>query len=100
MMTLDERSMIVRRCLVSGRVQGVYYRASARARALDLGVCGVARNLADGRVEVLAIGEEAVVARLIEWLWDGPPTARVENVDVSSIDEVEWKGYSGAFTIE
>ena len=92
--------MIARRCLVSGRVQGVYYRASARARALDLGVHGVARNLADGRVEVLALGEDAAVARFIEWLWDGPPTARVESVEVSSLEKHEWAAYSDGFTAE
>ena len=48
---------IARRCLVAGRVQGVFYRASTRARAEALGVTGYARNLADGRVEVLACGE-------------------------------------------
>jgi len=46
--------LIARRCLVSGRVQGVFYRASTRARAESLGVTGHARNLRDGRVEVLA----------------------------------------------
>jgi len=48
--------LIARRCLVAGRVQGVFYRASTRARAEALGVTGHARNLPDGRVEVLACG--------------------------------------------
>ena len=52
---------IARRCLVAGRVQGVFYRASTRARAESLGVTGYARNLADGRVEVLACGEPQAV---------------------------------------
>jgi acylphosphatase len=91
---------IARRCLVSGRVQGVYYRASARERALDLGVHGFARNLPDGRVEVLATGEEAVVASLIEWLRMGPPTARVDHVEVLVIEPAERAAYSDGFTIE
>src|SRR5207302_1679864 len=57
--------MIGKRCLVGGRVQGVYYRATAARRARDLGVSGHARNLPDGRVEVLACGDqEAVLAAL------------------------------------
>ena len=73
-------------CLVSGRVQGVFYRASAARRAAELGVTGYAKNLPDGRVEVLACGEPQAVDALIEWLWKGPPAAQVENVDVSEAD--------------
>ncbi|MFL6576710.1 MAG: acylphosphatase, partial [Povalibacter sp.] len=47
-------AIVARRCFVSGRVQGVYYRASARQKAIELGVSGYASNLEDGRVEVLA----------------------------------------------
>jgi acylphosphatase len=74
-----------RRCLVSGRVQGVFYRASTRDRALDLGLSGYARNLADGRVEVLAIGEAGAVAQLCEWLWTGPPSAQVTAVETQEV---------------
>jgi acylphosphatase len=77
---------IARRCLVAGRVQGVFYRASTRRRALELGVCGFARNLADGRVEVLACGEPAAVQALCDWLWQGPPSAHVIAVDVQPLD--------------
>lgn len=68
------------RCYVSGRVQGVWYRASTREKARALGVTGYARNLEDGRVEVLACGEEGAVTALREWLWDGPPHAQVTEV--------------------
>ena len=71
---------IARRCLVAGRVQGVFYRASTRARAQSLGVTGHARNLADGRVEVLACGTPEAVQALCDWLWDGPPAAHVTAV--------------------
>jgi acylphosphatase len=77
---------VCRLCLVSGRVQGVFYRASTVRRATELGVNGYARNLADGRVEVLACGEQQAVDALIEWLWEGPPAARVENVEVRDAD--------------
>ena len=72
--------MVCRRCLVSGHVQGVFFRASTRERALSLGVTGYARNLRDGRVEVLACGSAEAVAALCSWLSDGPPGARVRNV--------------------
>lgn len=77
--------MIARRCLVSGRVQGVFYRASTRQRAEALGVTGYARNLADGRVEVLACGPEAAVDALCQWLWVGSPASSVANVEVEEV---------------
>lgn len=78
--------MIARRCHVSGRVQGVFFRASTRQRAEALGVTGYARNLRDGRVEVLACGGEAAVEALVEWLAEGPPAAHVTAVDVEVLD--------------
>jgi acylphosphatase len=80
---------ICRRCLVSGKVQGVFYRASAAERARVLGVTGHAKNLPDGRVEVLACGEEAKVEELIEWLRQGPPTAKVSGVEVEEVNKEE-----------
>jgi acylphosphatase len=74
--------MIARRCWVSGRVQGVYYRASARQQAVRLGVNGYARNLPDGRVEVLMVGPAAAAQALLDWLWQGPPSASVTHVEV------------------
>lgn len=73
---------VCRRCLVSGRVQGVFFRASTARRARDLGVNGHAVNLPDGRVEVLAVGPAGAVDELCAWLEKGPPAARVEHVDV------------------
>lgn len=68
------------RFVVSGRVQGVFFRASTRAEAERLGVTGIARNLADGRVEVIASGPDAMLEALEKWLWTGPPAARVDDV--------------------
>jgi len=73
---------IARRCLVAGRVQGVFYRASTRQRAIELGVAGHARNLADGRVEVLACGRPTAVAALCDWLWHGSPASQVTAVEI------------------
>lgn len=77
---------IARRCLVSGRVQGVYYRASARERARTAQLTGHARNLPDGRVEVIACGEEGAVLRFIEWLREGPPAAKVLEVSIETLE--------------
>jgi len=74
-----------RRCLVSGRVQGVFFRASTARQAATLGVTGHAVNLADGRVEVLACGAEAAVDALCDWLRQGPSGARVDDVAVASV---------------
>jgi len=76
---------VARRCVVAGRVQGVFYRASTRARAQSLGVTGYARNLADGRVEVLACGSPEAVQALCDWLWEGPPAAHVTAVETESV---------------
>jgi len=74
-----------RRCRVSGRVQGVFYRVSVRNVAMELGVYGYAKNLPDGRVEVHAEGDAAAVAALCDWLWDGPDAAEVSSVDCQSV---------------
>ena len=72
--------MIATRFIVSGKVQGVWYRASTREQALRLDLCGYAKNLDDGRVEVLAAGPEDAIDQLERWLWRGPELATVENV--------------------
>lgn len=68
------------RFLVSGKVQGVFFRASTRNEALRLGLNGYARNLADGRVEVVAEGRLEALRELEQWLWQGPPAAQVDDV--------------------
>ena len=68
------------RFLVSGRVQGVWFRAATRERALALQLQGLARNLPDGSVEVLAVGAEERIDALERWLWEGPPLAKVSAV--------------------
>lgn len=67
-------------CYVSGRVQGVFYRAHTHEKATVLGLTGWVRNLKDGRVELLACGPSESVKKLEEWLWEGSPGAAVENV--------------------
>lgn len=70
------------RCVVAGRVQGVYYRAATAAEAQRLQLDGWVKNLSDGRVEVVVTGEREAVATLAGWLWQGPPAARVDAVHV------------------
>ena len=69
-----------RRWLVSGRVQGVFFRASTRERAVAFGLTGSARNLRDGRVEVIACGADEALDALETWLHHGPSAAKVEGV--------------------
>jgi acylphosphatase len=89
--------LIARRCYVAGRVQGVFYRASTRSRAQALGLTGHARNLPDGRVEVLACGEQPAVEALCEWLWHGPPAAEVTSVDVETVDATGLRPWPATF---
>jgi acylphosphatase len=75
------------RFLVSGKVQGVCFRAATRDEARRLGLRGYARNLPDGRVEVLAAGEAAALDALMQWLRHGPPLARVDGVERREADD-------------
>jgi acylphosphatase len=75
--------MVCKKCLVSGRVQGVFYRATVAQRARELGIRGYARNLPDGRVEVLACGDDETVSALVKWLWIGSSASKVIAVEVS-----------------
>ncbi len=83
---------------VTGKVQGVYYRANTRDTAREQGVDGWVRNLGDGRVEAVFEGPEADVAALVEGCHDGSPRARVDDVEVEYEDpegldgfEVKWQ---------
>ena len=82
---------------VSGRVQGVYYRATTREQAGERGVDGWVRNLNDGRVEAVFEGSEESVEAMVEWCHEGSSRARVEDIDVEYEDpegldgfEVRW----------
>ena len=76
--------MSVARFIVSGHVQGVFFRASTRDTAQALGLEGYARNLDDGRVEVVAQGSDEAIEALQAWLHEGPPQARVDGVERDS----------------
>jgi acylphosphatase len=81
------------RVLVTGRVQGVWYRESCREQATALGVSGFVRNRSDGRVEAELEGSPASVERVVEWCRSGPPRAEVEHVDVVEVPPVGDAGF-------
>jgi len=86
---------MAKRLIVSGRVQGVSYRASFEAQARALGLSGWVRNRSDGSVEALVAGDPAAVERIIAWAWDGPSRAAVAHVEVSETDdEAEVSGFT------
>lgn len=69
---------------VTGRVQGVFYRASTQARAQELGLTGWVRNCADGSVELEASGDAEALRQLEGWLWQGPERAQVSAVEAAA----------------
>ncbi len=75
--------MLCQHYLISGRVQGVWYRASAGKAAKRLGLTGWVRNLSDGRVELMVCGTEEELKQLTDWLWKGPPLAKVKDIEIT-----------------
>ncbi len=66
--------------IISGKVQGVWYRASTKQKADELGVLGWVRNMADGNVEAEFEGEKEALDKMIAWCWIGPPRAQVTDI--------------------
>ena len=81
------------RFLVGGRVQGVCFRAGTREQALGLGMAGHAKNLSDGRVEVVASGTADALDALERWLRQGPPGAMVTSLDRAELAEQPLHGF-------
>ncbi|MEO8809604.1 MAG: acylphosphatase [Rhodanobacter sp.] len=81
------------RFIVSGRVQGVFFRASAREQALGLGLAGHAKNMDDGRIEVLVSGSTEDIEALAQWLQQGPPASEVEQVFRENLAEQDLFGF-------
>ncbi|GAB2459486.1 acylphosphatase [Conyzicola lurida] len=87
---------IRRRAVVTGSVQGVGFRWSARLEAQRLGVTGYARNRVDGAVQVEAEGEPAAVDAFVAWLRTGPPSAAVAGVEVGELEPTGSAGFEVA----
>jgi acylphosphatase len=85
--------MIRRRVIVSGRVQGVWFRDSCRTEARRLRVSGWARNLSDGRVEVVLEGGPDAVNEMANWCQHGPPHADVTSIEVIEEDVTGEEGF-------
>lgn len=77
--------------IISGLVQGVFFRATTQEKARETGVAGWVKNNPDGTVEAVFEGEKARVAEIVEWCRQGPPSARVDDLRVS------WEDYRGEF---
>ena len=76
---------------ISGFVQGVFFRANSVRNAKLLGVTGWVKNLPDGRVEIMAEGNERIIDQMIEWCKKGPRGAKVENIHIENLP------YNGEF---
>jgi acylphosphatase len=87
-------AVVRKRVLVSGWVQGVFFRDSARREAEGRGVAGHARNLFDGRVELEFEGEPAEVESLVEWARRGPSRAEVTGIDVVDLPPTGRAGFA------
>ena len=81
--------------IISGRVQGVWFRASTKEKAEKLGLTGWVRNTHDECVEAVFEGDENLVKEMIEWCHQGPPLSEVESVDVKNQDAKN--GFEGFF---
>ena len=77
--------------IIKGRVQGVFFRVSTKKKANYLNLSGWVKNLANGDVEVVAEGEKEKLQELLKWTWQGPPSARVDDIEAS------WEEYKEEF---
>ena len=77
--------------LISGRVQGVFFRDNTRKQAQKLGIFGWVRNLEDNRVEAVFEGKKEKLEKILEWAKKGPMFARVDNIDI------QWQEYKNEF---
>jgi acylphosphatase len=78
-------------CYISGRVQGVSYRAYTQREAMQLGLSGWVRNCPDGRVELVAEGEQETLQLFVSWCYQGPPAANVTDV------KTQWEADTGTY---
>ena len=86
-------AQVARHVSVTGRVQGVFFRAWMREQAAELGVTGWVRNCPDGRVDSHVEGEQTAVEQIVERLRHGPPAARVEDVRLWDVEVCDYDGF-------
>lgn len=93
------QEIICRHLTIRGKVQGVYYRASAQSAAIAHGLAGWVRNRSDGSVEAVVKGPMGAVQAFIEWAYQGPPSARVEDVEIEDSSEPVCQGFEFKSTV-
>ena len=81
--------------VISGRVQGVWFRASTKDKAQQLGLTGWIKNTSEGNVEAVFEGEEKLINEMLDWCHHGPPLAQVENIEVKKQEPIN--GFNGFF---
>ncbi len=89
----NKTSMPTQEWTISGKVQGVFYRASARQKAETLGLTGWVKNLPDGSVQLRATGPDGALAAMEAWCKVGPPGARVTEVQAQMLPEENFDGF-------
>ena len=80
--------------IVSGKVQGVFFRANTKQEAIKRSVTGWVRNTSDGKVEAVFQGKAAAVDDLVNWCYQGSPASRVENVSIEPVDDGPYDKFS------
>jgi acylphosphatase len=81
------------RIIISGKVQGVYYRQSTREKSMQLGISGIVKNLTNGSVEVIASGTSDQLNNLVEWCKQGPPKAVVSSIESEELPYQSFNGF-------
>ena len=79
---------------ITGKVQGVFFRATAKEKAVELGIRGWARNTEDGKVEILAEGPNEQLEAFLEWCHEGPRQAIIHTVEQKDLEETGIAGFS------
>ncbi|ANH80717.1 acylphosphatase [Niabella ginsenosidivorans] len=79
--------MKIKKIIITGKVQGVFFRRSAKEQADIMGILGSAENMPDGSVLIYAVGDEVPLQRFIDWCKRGPAGAKVENVTITDVPE-------------
>lgn len=86
--------MLTMKIKITGRVQGVFFRQSAREKAISLGIKGTVRNCEDDSVEIIATGTKEQLDKLIQWCRVGPPRAEVTDVTSQELSLQEFRNFS------
>jgi acylphosphatase len=81
------------KAIVSGKVQGVFFRDSTRQQAENLRLTGWVKNLPTGEVELIACGEQKNIDQLVKWLWQGPPAASVDDVKMQAVTKQDFQSF-------